>query len=435
MKLGCIADDFTGATDLANNLVRAGMRVVQAQRRPRTGEAAVEADIDAVVVALKSRTIDPAEAVAQSLAACRFLRAGGATQIYFKVCSTFDSTARGNIGPVLEALMDELGCRFTIATPAFPDNGRTVFKGHLFVGDLLLSESGMRHHPLTPMTDANLVRVLQAQLAASRGSGAPPRRVGLVDHRSVAASSAAIGERFAALEQAGVGDRDRRRRRQRRPAAPRRRGQGSAAGLRRLRPGDRPAGQLRDRGLGRLGHAAAGHRLPRHRLGQLLGATNAQVAQFLRAGGAARQVDALALGAGPTRRGWSPLPTGLGAGSRPGAGRCSSTAPPRRKRSRRRRPKAAATRLGAPPGAPARRGRAPAGRERRAPPRGRRRRDLGRVRAGARRLAPAHRRPDRPRRALVPRRPGARAEGLHLALKSGNFGGVDFFDRAFTVAT
>jgi uncharacterized protein YgbK (DUF1537 family) len=105
---------------------------------------------------------------------------------------------------VLEALMDELDCRFTIATPAFPDNGRTVFKGHLFVGDVLLSESGMRNHPLTPMTDANLVRVLQAQLATTRGGRAAPRRVGLVDHRAVGASSAAIVERFAALEQGGV---------------------------------------------------------------------------------------------------------------------------------------------------------------------------------------------------------------------------------------
>ncbi|MEP6740013.1 MAG: 3-oxo-tetronate kinase [Caldimonas sp.] len=196
IRLGCIADDFTGATDLANNLVRAGMRALQTIGVPG---AAIDGDVDAVVVALKSRTIAPEDAVAQSLAACRWLRAQGATQIYFKVCSTFDSTPRGNIGPVLEALMDELDCRFTIATPAFPDNGRTVFKGHLFVGDVLLSESGMRHHPLTPMTDANLVRVLQAQLY-----GAAQRRVGLVDYRAVGASATAIGERFAALEGEGV---------------------------------------------------------------------------------------------------------------------------------------------------------------------------------------------------------------------------------------
>ena len=196
IRLGCIADDFTGATDLANNLVRAGMRAVQTIGVPDDGEGL---DVDAVVVALKSRTAPVDEAVEQSVAACRFLRAQGASQIYFKVCSTFDSTPEGNIGPVLEALMDELGCAFTIATPAFPDNGRAVFKGHLFVGDLLLSDSGMRHHPLTPMTDANLVRVLQAQL-----HGAKARRVGLVDFAAVSASADAIRARFAALRGDGI---------------------------------------------------------------------------------------------------------------------------------------------------------------------------------------------------------------------------------------
>jgi uncharacterized protein YgbK (DUF1537 family) len=118
---------------------------------------------DAVVIALKTRTIEPAEAVAHSLAALKALRAAGARQIYFKYCSTFDSTPQGNIGPVTDALMAALDTDFTIACPAFPENGRTVFRGHLFVSDVLLSDSGMRHHPLTPMTDANLVRVLQAQ--------------------------------------------------------------------------------------------------------------------------------------------------------------------------------------------------------------------------------------------------------------------------------
>ena len=190
--LGCIADDFTGATDLANNLVRAGMRVVQTIGVP-TGP--LNAPADAVVVALKSRTIPAAEAVAQSLAALRWLQAGGAQQIYFKICSTFDSTAKGNIGPVTEALMDALGADTCIATPAFPDNGRTVFKGHLFVGDVLLSDSGMRDHPLTPMTDANLVRVLQAQSV---------RRVGLVDHRTVAAGANAIRARMHELKSQGT---------------------------------------------------------------------------------------------------------------------------------------------------------------------------------------------------------------------------------------
>lgn len=192
IKLGCIADDFTGATDLANNLVRAGMRVLQTIGVP---DAGLHEQVDAVVVALKSRTNPPGEAVAQSLAALRWLQAAGARQIYFKYCSTFDSTREGNIGPVTEALMDALGCDFTIATPAFPDNGRTVFKGHLFVGDGLLQDSGMKDHPLTPMTDSNLVRVLQAQVQ---------RRVGLIDHRAVAQGAAAIGARIAELKAQGV---------------------------------------------------------------------------------------------------------------------------------------------------------------------------------------------------------------------------------------
>jgi uncharacterized protein YgbK (DUF1537 family) len=193
LLLGCIADDFTGATDLANNLVRAGMRVVQSIGIPA---GPVGPGVDAVVVALKSRTIVPTDAVAQSLQALQWLRSQGARQIYFKYCSTFDSTPQGNIGPVAEALMDALGCDFTIATPAFPDNQRPVFKGHLFVGDVLLSDSGMRNHPLTPMADANLVRVLQAQAR---------RKVGLIDHAAVAAGEAAIRARIAALKAEGAG--------------------------------------------------------------------------------------------------------------------------------------------------------------------------------------------------------------------------------------
>ena len=149
MILGLIADDFTGATDVASMLVRAGMRTVQVIGVP-DGPAP---DADAVVVALKTRTIPAAEAVRESLAALRWLQAAGMRQCYFKYCSTFDSTSAGNIGPVTEALMDALGTAFTIACPAFPENGRTVFRGHLFVDDELLSDSGMRKHPLTPMTD------------------------------------------------------------------------------------------------------------------------------------------------------------------------------------------------------------------------------------------------------------------------------------------
>lgn len=191
-RLGCIADDFTGATDLANNLVRAGMRVVQAMGVPT---APLDTDADAVVVALKSRTIPAKDAIAESLQALAWLQAQGAEQIYFKYCSTFDSTAQGNIGPVTDALMEALGTDFTVATPAFPDNHRTVFKGYLFVGDELLSESGMKNHPLTPMTDANLVRVLQGQT---------PSRVGLIDHRVVAQGEAAIRARIDALKAEGV---------------------------------------------------------------------------------------------------------------------------------------------------------------------------------------------------------------------------------------
>lgn len=192
LLLGCIADDFTGATDLANNLVRAGMRVVQTIGVPN---APLSAEVDAVVVALKSRTIAPQEAVAQSLQALEWLQSQGAQQIYFKYCSTFDSTAQGNIGPVSEALMQALETDFTIATPAFPDNGRTVFKGYLFVGDVLLNESGMQHHPLTPMIDANLVRVMQAQCKS---------KVGLLGHKTIAQGALAIQQEITNLKQQGV---------------------------------------------------------------------------------------------------------------------------------------------------------------------------------------------------------------------------------------
>lgn len=191
--LGCIADDFTGGTDLAGMLVKAGMRTVQMIGVP---QGPLPHDVDAIVIALKSRTNPVEEAIAQSLEALRWLQRAGCRQFYFKYCSTFDSTPKGNIGPVAEALMRALGTDFTIACPAFPANGRTLYKGHLFVGDVLLSESGMRHHPLTPMTDANLVRVLQQQVE---------RKVGLVDYATVAQGAAAIAERFHALREEGHG--------------------------------------------------------------------------------------------------------------------------------------------------------------------------------------------------------------------------------------
>src|ERR687884_1757433 len=139
--LGCIADDFTGGTDLAGMLVKSGMRTVQLIGVPK---GPLPEDIDAVVVALKSRTAPVAEAIGESLAALRALQAAGCRQFYFKYCSTFDSTPRGNIGPVAEALMAALGTDFTIACPAFPANRRTVYQGYLFVGHVLLNESGMQ---------------------------------------------------------------------------------------------------------------------------------------------------------------------------------------------------------------------------------------------------------------------------------------------------
>jgi len=192
MLLGCIADDLTGATDLGVNLAREGLSVIQINGVPDADLVAPAAD--AVVVALKSRTIPADQAIAQSLAALAWLRAHGARRIYFKYCSTFDSTPRGNIGPVTEALRQELGAGIVPATPAYPRNQRTVYRGHLFVGDHLLSETGMRHHPLNPMTDANLVRVLTAQ---SRG------KVGLVDADTLDAGEEAMRARLAALAAEG----------------------------------------------------------------------------------------------------------------------------------------------------------------------------------------------------------------------------------------
>ena len=161
MRLGCIADDLTGATDLGVTLAREGLSVVQVNGVP--DETLQLAPSEAIVVALKSRTNPAAEAVQWSLASLAWLQARGAERIYFKYCSTFDSTPRGNIGPVADALLDALRERRTVATPAYPRNGRTVYKGNLFVGDVPLAESGMRDHPLTPMRDSSLVRVLAAQ--------------------------------------------------------------------------------------------------------------------------------------------------------------------------------------------------------------------------------------------------------------------------------
>ena len=190
--LGCIADDFTGATDLASMLVRNGMRTVQLIGVPPPGQPAPDAD--AVVVALKSRTALPRAAVADSLAALGWLRDAGCRQFFFKYCSTFDSTDEGNIGPVADALVAALGCGFALACPAFPANARSVYQGHLFVGGALLNESGMEKHPLTPMTDANLVRVLSRQTDGT---------VGLVPHATVEQGAAAIRRAMTALKEQG----------------------------------------------------------------------------------------------------------------------------------------------------------------------------------------------------------------------------------------
>ncbi|HVW51815.1 MAG TPA: 3-oxo-tetronate kinase [Trinickia sp.] len=194
--LGCIADDFTGATDLASMLVRSGMRTVQTIGVPDADQA-IEAD--AIVVALKSRTIEVGEAITQSRAALDWLRAQGCRQFFFKYCSTFDSTDAGNIGPVADALLDALAQDvsqgFTIACPALPENRRTVYHGYLFVGEGLLNESGMENHPLTPMRDPNLVRVLQRQTQS---------KVGLIPFETVSRGEHAVREAMARLRADGV---------------------------------------------------------------------------------------------------------------------------------------------------------------------------------------------------------------------------------------
>lgn len=193
LRLGCIADDYTGASDLANALASNGLSVVQTIGIPPAGLALPA--VDAVVVALKSRSIAAAEAVRQSLAAQAWLAGRGAGHILFKVCSTFDSTDEGNIGPVSDALRVAAGAAITPVNPGFPATGRRVFQGHLFVHDQLLSESPLKDHPLNPMHDANLQRVL------ARQSSAP---VGLVPLQVVEQGTAAIRAMLADLAARGV---------------------------------------------------------------------------------------------------------------------------------------------------------------------------------------------------------------------------------------
>lgn len=166
MLLGCIGDDFTGSSDLANTLSKNGMRTVQYTGIPEIDAAA---DVEAGVVSLKSRSIEVNEAIALSLKALAWLQKQGCQQFFFKYCSTFDSTAEGNIGQVTDALLAELGADYTILCPAFPGTGRSIYQGHLFVKDTLLNESGMQNHPLTPMVDADIRRWLKPQTTHSVG--------------------------------------------------------------------------------------------------------------------------------------------------------------------------------------------------------------------------------------------------------------------------
>ena len=194
LKLGCIADDYTGASDLANTLTRAGLRTVQTIGVPADDLALPE--VDAVVVSLKSRSIEAELAVSRSRAAERWLRGRGAAHVLFKICSTFDSTDKGNIGPVMDALRADSGDRIVLVTPAFPETGRTVYQGNLFVGSVPLNESPLKDHPLNPMHDANLVRVLARQSRT---------KVGLVELSVVTRGPEAVRARLAALSADGFG--------------------------------------------------------------------------------------------------------------------------------------------------------------------------------------------------------------------------------------
>ncbi|MBR0925906.1 four-carbon acid sugar kinase family protein [Bradyrhizobium diazoefficiens] len=194
IALGCIADDYTGASDLANTLTRAGLRTVQTIGVPADDLALPE--VDAVVVSLKSRSIEAGLAVLRSRAAETWLRSRGASHVLFKTCSTFDSTDAGNIGPVMDALRAECGEAIVLVTPAFPETGRTVYQGNLFVGAVPLNESPLKDHPLNPMHDSNLVRVLARQSRT---------QIGLVDLATVTRGADAVRARLAELAGKGIG--------------------------------------------------------------------------------------------------------------------------------------------------------------------------------------------------------------------------------------
>jgi uncharacterized protein YgbK (DUF1537 family) len=194
LALGCIADDYTGASDLANTLTRSGLRTVQTIGVPASDLALPE--VDAVVVSLKSRSIEAGLAVARSRSAEKWLRGRGADHVLFKICSTFDSTDAGNIGPVMDALRADSGDAIVLVTPAFPETGRTVYQGNLFVGSVPLNESPLKDHPLNPMHDSSLVRVLARQSKT---------KVGLVDLAVLARGPDTVRARLADLARKGFG--------------------------------------------------------------------------------------------------------------------------------------------------------------------------------------------------------------------------------------
>jgi 3-dehydrotetronate 4-kinase len=194
ISLGCIADDYTGASDLANTLTRCGLRTVQTIGVPSDDLALPE--VDAVVVSLKSRSIEAGLAVTKSRAAEKWMRGRGASHVLFKICSTFDSTDAGNIGPVMDALRADSGDAILLVTPAFPETGRTVYQGNLFVGSVPLNESPLKDHPLNPMHDSNLVRVLARQSKT---------KVGLADLACIARGPDAVRAHLADLAGKGFG--------------------------------------------------------------------------------------------------------------------------------------------------------------------------------------------------------------------------------------
>lgn len=192
IKLGIIADDFTGSTDIGCFISAEGWQTIQfvgTPNHPYTGY-----HVDALIISLKCRSCPSEQAISKSLEACRWLKKAGCRQIYFKYCSTFDSTTEGNIGPVTDALLEELGSDFTLICPALPVNGRTVIHGHLFVNGVLLNESGMQNHPITPMRDANLMRLMDSQAAG---------KTGLISLTTLHQGRQAIEQQIATLRQRG----------------------------------------------------------------------------------------------------------------------------------------------------------------------------------------------------------------------------------------